>query len=140
MPGPGWLVEGIADYVRFFKYEPDKLGQIAKDPHFDSSYRTSAAFLNFVTEKYDKDLVKKVNRSLRVGEYRETIWKALTKKSLKELDEEWRASLKKGAANKPNAPQEDERRRAVTSRLYLCPIPMEMADSSSRHTTSGERA
>ena len=21
---PGWLVEGVADYVRFFKYEPGK--------------------------------------------------------------------------------------------------------------------
>ena len=25
---PSWLVEGVADYVRFFKYEPDKLGPI----------------------------------------------------------------------------------------------------------------
>jgi hypothetical protein len=94
---PGWLVEGIADYVRFFKYEPGKIGRIAKDPHFDGSYRTTAAFLNFVAEKYDKDLVKKVNKTLREAEYREAIWKALTKKTLQELDDEWRASLKKGA-------------------------------------------
>ena len=95
--GPGWLVEGIADYFRFFKYEPGKIGKLARDPHFDGSYRTSAAFLNFVTEKYDKDLVKKVNKSMREEEYREEIWRTLTKKTLKELDEEWRASLKKGA-------------------------------------------
>jgi type II secretory pathway component GspD/PulD (secretin) len=92
---PGWLVEDIADYIRFFKYEPGKIGKIAKDPHFDGSYRTSAAFLNFVTTEYDKDLVKKLNKSMREGEYREEIWKVLTKKTLKELDEEWRASMKK---------------------------------------------
>jgi hypothetical protein len=91
--GPGWLVEGIADYIRFFKYEPGKLGKISKDPHYNGSYRTSAAFLNFVVEKYDKDLVRKVNKALRQGEYREEIWKTLTKKTLKELDEEWRESM-----------------------------------------------
>lgn len=96
--GPGWLVEGIADYVRFFKYEPGKIGRIAKDPHYDGSYRTTAAFLNFAAEKYDKELVKKINKAMREGEYREEMWKALTKKTLKELDEEWRASMKKGAA------------------------------------------
>ena len=46
------------------------------------------------SEKYDKDLVRKVNQALREGEYREEIWKTLTKKSLKELDEEWRESMK----------------------------------------------
>jgi hypothetical protein len=96
--GPGWLVEGIADYVRFFKYEPGKIGKIAKDPHYNGSYRTSAAFLNFVSTQYDKELVRKVNKALREGEYRETIWTTLTKKTLKELDEDWRASMKKGPA------------------------------------------
>ena len=95
---PGWLVEGIADYVRFFKYEPGKLGKIKNDAHYDGSYRTSAAFLNFVAEKYDPQLVRKVNKAMREGEYREEIWKTLTKKSIKELDDEWRASMKKGAA------------------------------------------
>ncbi len=63
----GWLVEGIADYIRFFKYEPGKIGKIAKDPHYNNSYRTSAAFLNFVVTQYDKDAVKKVIKSLWRG-------------------------------------------------------------------------
>jgi hypothetical protein len=95
--GPGWLVEGIADYIRFFKFEPGKLGKINKDPHYNDSYRTSAAFLNFVVQKYDKDLVRKINRALREGEYREEIWKSLTKKTLNELDAEWRESMKQPA-------------------------------------------
>jgi hypothetical protein len=96
--GSGWLVEGIADYIRFFKFEPGKIGRIAKDPHFNGSYRTTAAFLNFVSTQYDADLVKKINKAMREGEYREEIWRTLTKKTLKELDEEWRASMKKGEA------------------------------------------
>jgi Peptidase of plants and bacteria len=105
---PGWLVEGIADYIRFFKYEPGKIGRIAKNPRYDGSYRTSAAFLHFVSDTYDKDLVKKVNKALRQGEYREEIWQTLTKKTLKELDEQWRASLKNATSQEemiqfPNA-------------------------------------
>jgi hypothetical protein len=52
---PPWLVEGIADYIRFFKYEPGKLGRI--DPgraRYDGSYRVTAAFLAYLAEKYDK--------------------------------------------------------------------------------------
>jgi Peptidase of plants and bacteria len=93
---PGWLVEGVADYVRFFKYEPGKLGRINPDrARYDGSYRVTAAFLNYVSEKYDKDLVRKMNKSMREGEYKDDLWKDFTKKTAKELDEEWRATLKK---------------------------------------------
>jgi hypothetical protein len=40
---------------------------------------------------------------MREEEYREEIWRTLTKKTLKELDEEWRASLKKGALSSRSA-------------------------------------
>jgi basic secretory peptidase family protein/F5/8 type C domain-containing protein len=93
---PGWLVEGIADYVRFFKYEPGKIGVINPDrARYDGAYRQTAAFLNYVNEKYDKDLVRKLNAAMRQGEYKEDLWKELTKKTAKELDEEWRGTLKK---------------------------------------------
>ncbi len=59
---PGWLVEGIADYERFFKYEPGKAGPVDPDKaHYDGSYRVTATFLNYVAEKYDKHLVRKIN-------------------------------------------------------------------------------
>jgi hypothetical protein len=93
---PGWLVEGVADYVRFFKYEPGKLGRINPDrARFDGSYRVTAAFLNYVSDKYDKELVRKLNKAMREGEYKEELWSELTKKTVKELDAEWRATLKK---------------------------------------------
>jgi hypothetical protein len=91
---PGWLVEGIADYIRFFKYEPGKLGKIKANAHYNGSYRTTAAFLAFVADKYDKEIVRKLNKTMREGEYKEDVWRALTKKSVQELDDEWRASRK----------------------------------------------
>ncbi len=92
---PGWLVEGISDYIRFFKFEPGKLGRInARTAHYDGSYRVSAAFLAYLTEKYDKEIVKKLNALLREGRYEENAFQKLTGKPLKELDEEWRATLK----------------------------------------------
>jgi hypothetical protein len=93
---PGWLVEGVADYIRFFKYEPGKIGRINPDrARYNGSYRTTAAFLNYVSEKYDKQLVRKLNAAMREGEYKEELWKVLTGKPVTELDEEWRNTLKK---------------------------------------------
>ena len=91
---PGWLVEGIADYVRFFKYEPGKVGRIDPDrARYDGSYRVTASFLNYVTEKYNPVLVKKLNAVMREGKYDESVWKELTGKTVDELNQEWRRSL-----------------------------------------------
>ena len=92
---PGWLVEGVADYVRFFVFEPGKIGRINADPHYNDSYRTTAAFLAFVTDKYDKQLVLKLNTLMREGKYKHETFKELTGKTLEQLDGEWRASLGK---------------------------------------------
>jgi len=93
---PGWLVEGIADYERFFKYEPGKVGRLNADrDHYNSSYRPTAAFLAYVTDRYNKDLVRTLNAKMRQGKYKEELFKELTGKAVQELDEEWRQSLKK---------------------------------------------
>jgi hypothetical protein len=91
---PGWLVEGVADYVRFFKYEPGKIGRIPPErARYDGSYRTTAAFLAFVAGKYDPDLVRKLNARMRAGKYADGVWKELTGKTAEELGQEWRQSL-----------------------------------------------
>jgi hypothetical protein len=95
---PGWLTEGIADYIRWFKYEP-----ASKRPHpnpdkarYSDSYRTSAHFLNWAAENYDKDLVVKINAACRKGQYSEELWKTYTGKPLGELSDAWKESLRKG--------------------------------------------
>jgi hypothetical protein len=96
---PSWLVEGVADYIRFFKYEPGKIGRLnVERARYDRSYRVSAAFLAYVTDKYDKELVRKLNKAMRAGEYKEEMFKELTGKTVQELDEEWRTALKAKAS------------------------------------------
>jgi hypothetical protein len=93
---PGWLVEGIADYVRFWKYEPGKAGRLNPErARYDGSYRTTAAFLAFVTEKYDPFVVNKLNARMRANKYDAGVWKELTGKTVEELNQEWRRSLAK---------------------------------------------
>jgi hypothetical protein len=93
---PGWLVEGVADYVRFFVYEPGQAGPVNPNrAHYNNSYRTTASFLAYVSEKYDKQLVLKLNKLMREGKYKEDAFKDLTGKTVQELDEEWLASLRK---------------------------------------------
>ena len=94
--GPRWLVEGVADYVRFIKYEPANIGPIdARHAHYDASYRVSAAFLGYLAGKYDKDIVLKLNALLRARAYKESAFVDLTGKPVRELDEEWRATLRR---------------------------------------------
>jgi hypothetical protein len=93
---PSWLVEGVADYIRFFKYEPGKLGRIdPKSAHYDNSYRVSAAFLAYLVEKYDKQIVRKLNAALRERRYEDNMIHEITGKFLGELDDEWRATLRR---------------------------------------------
>lgn len=92
---PVWLVEGIADWVRWFNFEP-----IERQPKptaakaiARASYRTTAAFLDWCQGKYDPKLIQKLDAALRTATYQEGIWKDLTSRSLDELDAEWKASL-----------------------------------------------
>jgi hypothetical protein len=95
---PGWLVEGSADYVRWFLYDADKHGadmvwfrRHGKNfsPHYNDSYRVTANFLNWVSEKYDKDIVPQMNAAMREGKYDESLWQKYTGKPLPELGAEW---------------------------------------------------
>jgi len=100
---PGWLVEGICDYIRWFLYEPQTHGaditarNIAR-AQYDGNYRISGNFLNWVTQTYDKDIVRKLNAAAREGKYSEELWKAATGHTVQELGDEWKAALEKKIA------------------------------------------
>jgi hypothetical protein len=103
---PGWLVEGIADYIRWFLYEPETHGaEISRRSlsraRYDGNYRVTANFLNWVTQTYDKDLVQKLNAAAREGNYSEELWKKCTGHTVQELGDEWKASLAKKLAAEP---------------------------------------
>jgi hypothetical protein len=95
---PGWLTEGIADYIRWYLYEPQSRGaEISKNniarARYDASYRVSANFLNWVVKKYDKDFLALVNAAIREGKYTDELWKQRTGHALRELGDEWKKSL-----------------------------------------------
>ncbi len=91
---PGWLVEGVADYIRFWKFEPGTAGRVNPErARYDGSYRTTAAFLAFVSDNYDPKFVTKLNALMRDGKYEIGVWKELTGKSIEELNQDWRRSL-----------------------------------------------
>jgi hypothetical protein len=95
---PGWLVEGMPDYIRWYLYEPEAHGaDITKRNYvrakYDAGYRFSANFLNYVITRYDnqKQLIQKLNATLRQGKYSEDWWKDFTGKTLPELVAEWQS-------------------------------------------------
>lgn len=96
---PGWLIEGIADYVRFFQFEPET--KIAppnpRRSKYTDSYRTTAAFLDYVQRTRCPDLVPKLNAALRKGTYEDSMFKDLTGDGLDAL---WKAYVESFAEEK----------------------------------------
>ncbi|MCX5676404.1 MAG: basic secretory protein-like protein [Planctomycetota bacterium] len=93
---PGWLVEGLDDYVRFWIYESPPKRRL--DPNrikYTDSYQITGAFLAWAVKTCDKDLVKKLNAACRKGEYKEELFKACTGKDVGALFEEFKDSLRK---------------------------------------------
>lgn len=88
---PGWLVEGIADYIRFWKYEPEvPRPRIDREKaSYRDSYRTTAAFLAWISWKYDKRIVPRLDSALRQGMYSDAIFGDVTGRSLDALWEEF---------------------------------------------------
>lgn len=93
----GWLVEGIADYVRLMHFEPD-----APRPHvnpekasYRDAYKTTAAFLEWIEKNHDKKIVNEVNRALREQTFKKELFKECTGKTVDELWAEYIESLKK---------------------------------------------
>ena len=92
---PGWLVEGLDDYVRYYLFEPGKNRRFNPDrARYNAGYGVTASFLAYVIDTYEKKLVSRLNTIMREGKYSDDVFKEMTGKTLGELDEEWRASLK----------------------------------------------
>lgn len=98
---PGWLTEGIADYIRWWKFEPAEnrrpVRRVKRDgtpASYKDSYQTTAAFLEYVTKNYDHELVVKMNSAGREGTYSPELWDKYTGKPVDELWAEFVGTLK----------------------------------------------
>jgi hypothetical protein len=91
--GPGWLTEGIADYVRNehgIANEAAKwrLPDFKPTQNYANAYRVTARFLVWIESKVKKGTVKKLDDVMRKHTYTDGIWAQLTGKSVDEL---WKA-------------------------------------------------
>jgi hypothetical protein len=99
-PVPGWITEGVPDYIRWFLYEPQTRGaeigrRNLESARFDASYRVSANFLDWVVRAHDKEFIRKLNTAAREGRYSAELWKELTGKTVEELGDDWKMARRK---------------------------------------------
>jgi Peptidase of plants and bacteria len=85
---PGWLVEGIADYVRWPIYE-GKTQEYFRRPKaeqgYKQSYQVAAGFLLWLESDEAPGIVKKLNAACRNRKYSEEIFQQETGKTLDQL-------------------------------------------------------
>ncbi len=110
---PGWVVEGICDYIRWFLYEPQTRGaevtaRNLSRARYDASYRMTGNFLDWVTQTHAKDIVPRLNAAARAGKYSEDIWKTATGHTVQELGDRWRQELEKKVAAEGAAASPEE--------------------------------
>jgi hypothetical protein len=82
-----WLVEGIADYIRWVKFEPQHFHpriNVAKSTYHDA-YQTTATFLGWCALHYDSCLPTKLNQALRAGTYNDRLFKQWCGKDVGDL-------------------------------------------------------
>jgi hypothetical protein len=92
---PGWLTEGIADYVRY-AYGVDnagagwKLPDFKKEHSYQNSYRITARFFAWMEKSGYKGIVKKMDEIGRKNTYGHgEVWKTMTGKTIDELWSEY---------------------------------------------------
>ncbi len=90
----GWLTEGIADYIRYWHYEPE-VPHCRIDPakaSYRDGYSTTGSFLAWLIVKYDRRAVRQLDAALRAGKYSDAVFEQITGKSLDPLWQEFIAS------------------------------------------------
>lgn len=95
--GPGWLTEGIADYVRNEYGVANeaanwRLPAYKATQNYDNAYRITARFLVWIETKIKKGSVKKLDGIMRKHAWTESTWKEVTGKSVDDLWKEYAAN------------------------------------------------
>jgi hypothetical protein len=88
--GPGWITEGIADYVRHKMGVNNegsnwKLPEYSAKQNFTNAYRVTARFFVWIEKNYDKKFVRKLDKAMREKSYTANFAKEHTGKTFEEL-------------------------------------------------------
>lgn len=92
--GPGWITEGIADYVRY-RFGVDNEGgdwqlpAYSAQQNYDNSYRITARFFTWIEKYYDKNFVQKLDAAMRTKKYTDDFCKNTTGKTFAALWSEY---------------------------------------------------
>lgn len=87
---PGWITEGIADFVRNEYGVNNKvanwtLPNYNAHQNYTDAYRVTARFFIWVEKNYDKNLVEELNLAAKDKTYTSVFWKDKTGKTVDEL-------------------------------------------------------
>jgi hypothetical protein len=85
---PGWVTEGIADYLRFFWWERNGFETCRVNPEsarYTDSYRTTAAFFDWIVRTKDAGFIKRLNAYCREGNYSIGLFNEFTGMTVEEL-------------------------------------------------------
>ena len=94
-PNDGWLVEGIADYIRYWRFEPEKPKRtISREKSsYRDGYNSTPSFLAWLLWKYDRRIVHQLDAALRAGTYKDDLFQKLTGKPVEDLWQEFLGAL-----------------------------------------------
>ncbi len=113
---PGWLVEGVADYLRWFHFEPLAHRPTLRNParaKYTDSYKTTAGFLEFVVKNHDHEMAVKLNAAMRQGLYSPEVWKESTGLTIQQLWSEYVAACTSNTNSTPLSPSGSDNGRQI---------------------------
>ena len=98
---PVWLIEGVADYIRWIKFEPQnyKVNINPDKANYNDAYRTTATFLAWCELNYDSELVTKLNNDIRFGKYTNDKFKQYCGKPVETLWQEFITAYRANPGN-----------------------------------------
>ena len=89
---PGWVTEGIADYIRWYLYEQKPLDwfpQGEPEKGYEAAYKITGGFFVWITESKNSNIIKLLNKAMKEGTYIEDIFHQETKMPLDSLWDEY---------------------------------------------------
>jgi len=92
---PGWLIEGIADYLRYFVVEPGAKNARFNPDHtsYKRGYQPAAAMLNWLEQKKGPGIIARLNEVMREGKYKPGTFKKITGYEPDEAWNDFKASM-----------------------------------------------
>lgn len=97
-PDPGWVTEGIADYIRWAIYEGKPLAwfPVPQTPSgYTDGYRTAAGFLLWLESGPSFGIVRRLSKAMRARTYSDSLFEECAGKPLPDLWKQYQEARKK---------------------------------------------